>query len=194
MINCFIFQVSHKNLSWSKEGILSSHSLTIDPQNWPMTSSEKSWPTASFICELLVSIYVDRRHYFYLEWSQNELFATCHIQLVWGPLIFQGQQSRCSSVLLKMWQSRSSSPSPLTVPFSIDHISAAAACRIDIFSTPKNRICMVLGWPVLTDIFQPFFGTLTKVELSLKIIFLPQFIGRSKFFNFFVSMNFKYFW
>ena len=114
MINCFIFQVSHKNLSWSKEGILSSHSLTIDPQNWPMTSSEKSWPTASFICELLVSIYVDRRHYFYLEWSQNELFATCHIQLVWGPLIFQGQQSRCSSspsVLLKMWQSRSSSPS-----------------------------------------------------------------------------------
>lgn len=113
MINCFIFQVSHKNLSWSKEGILSSHSLTIDPQNWPMTSSEKSWPTASFICELLVSIYVDRRHYFYLEWSQNELFATCHIQLVWGPLIFQGQQSRCSSspsVLLKMWQSRSSSP------------------------------------------------------------------------------------
>ena len=73
---------------------------------------------------------------------------------------FRGNRADAVVVLVSFWKCDSHGLPLPPVPFSIDHISASS--KIDIFSTPKNRICMVLGWPVLTDIFQPFLGTLTK--------------------------------
>ena len=58
------------------------------------------------------------------------------------------------------------------------------------FLLQKTEFVWYLGG-LLTDIFQPFLGTLTKFCLSLKIILLPQFIVHSKFINFFVSLNFR---
>ena len=192
MMNCSILQVSHKNLSWNLNGIF----VLSFTYNWSTKltndKKEKSWPYTLYKV-LFVNFWCP---YMWTGgtsiWSDPKTNCLLPVTSNWFGVLWFFRGNRADAVV-SFWKCDSHGlPLPLLSQFhfllTIFRLLLHAGSIF--FLLQKTEFVWYLGG-LLTDIFQPFLGTLTKFCLSLKIILLPQFIVHSKFINFFVSLNFR---